>query len=180
MKLPHQSSDTPTTSLYSLPRPDGSSWTFQLSPLPLGFQRRLHERGLSPPLPPLQIVRDSQGKPVRDASGLALTQANDRDPGYRSESEQHHQRVAVLALVEALRHDRFISFNTLPPPADTRDRVLWISYADAIYQELAEVGFSDGDLIHLCGEICRISNLLDQHLSVARSNFSLAEATSTA
>ena len=150
-----------------LPRGDGSVWTFRIQALPLGFHRRLRERRIEPPPVPTRVVRDSGGKAMRDERGLAVLAADDSDAEYRRELELYHQRVAVLAVVEALRSDPDVEFETRPPA--TND---WRAYADDLYEELERSGWAAGDLITLCQEVCRLSNLVDDHLREAGRNFS--------
>lgn len=186
MRFQH-SATGPFTRACSLARPDGSTWTFLLRPLPLGFHRRLRERGLVPPAPPIRVPRDSAGKPLRDDAGLPLATADTSDPDYRAALELYHQRVAVLALHEGLQADPSVQFDapapssalsTLNPQLSTPND--WASFADALYAELAAAGFTDGDLVTLCNEVGRLSNLVGDHVQQARSNFSSPPALSTA
>ncbi len=161
---------TPTQTV-TLPRADGSDWTFTLQPLPLGFHRRLRDRGLCPPTAPQKIARDSHGRPLRDDTGLAVTLADQSDPQYLADLELYHQRVAVLAVVEAFAADPHVHFET-PAPSNSERGDAWPGYADAIHRELEAAGFTAGDLIFLCHAISRLSNLLGDHLQQARTNFS--------
>ena len=172
MKISGQNLETDFVQPFSLPRPDGSTLSFRLSPLPLGFQNNLRKCGVVPPLPPVKVSRDSSGKPLRDAAGLAITQTDLTDSSYLAESELYHQRVAVLAIVEALRNDSQVTFEAAAPTVTDSASSAWASFADAIFAELEQAGFSAGDLIAFCDEICRISNMLDQHIKEAQANFS--------
>ncbi len=172
MKISGQSLELNFVQPFSLPRPDGSTLSFQLSPLPLGFQANLRKRRVASPRPPIKVSRDSSGKPVRDASGLAVTQADFTDSRYLEESELYHQRVAVLAIVEALRNDPEVTFDASPPTTIESASTAWGNFADAIFGELEQAGLSAGDLIAFCDEICRISNMLDQHIRETQVNFS--------
>ena len=169
MQLHGQSLGKPAIYTYHLSRGDEEPWTFDLSPLPLGFHTRLRLRGIIPPVPPSKIARDASGKPLRDANGHAVTLTNDTDAEFISKRELYHQRVAVLSVVESLSHDPQVHFDT-PAPNDT-DHVNWTKYADDIFAELESAGFSCGDLIKICTEICRISNLLDDQLQNTGKNF---------
>ena len=150
-----------------LPRGAGQRPTLTLRPLPLGFSRRLQARGVVPPSPPLKVARDASGKPIRQADGLAAVVPDERDVTYREELELYHQRVAVLAVVEALRGDSNVEFAT-PAEAHPGD---WRSYADGLYAEMEEAGWVAGDLVWLCQEICRLSNLIDDQLKQAGQHF---------
>lgn len=170
MQLRGQNRATPFTQTVTLPRPDGDGWSFTLQPLPLGFHRRLRTRGLLPPSPPARLVRDSSGRPLRDETGQVVTAADTTDRQYLAELELYHQRVAVLAVAEALRADPRVAFDAPPPAADVPEA--WTQYADALHAELEAAGFTAGDLILLCQAVCRLSNLLSDHLRMAWGNFS--------
>jgi hypothetical protein len=172
MKLNGQPLGTSIRQPFTLPRTDGSSLTLTLKPLSLGFHHRLRQRGIHPPTPPVKVARDSAGRPVRDASGQAVTLSDVQNHAYLAELERYHQRIAVLAVVEALRGDAGISFETPSPDEREANADEWLRYADTLFEELEQSGFSAGDLILLCQEICRISNLLDDHLAAAQANFS--------
>ena len=172
MKLNGQALQKPLVHAFVLPRSDGSSLTFQLQPLPLGFHQRLRGRGIQPPVPPSKVARDAAGRPLRDAAGQAVTIADSQHPEYVAELERYHQRVAVLALAESLNADPAIAFDT-PSPTAASAAPEWARFADALFDELEQSGFTAGDLILFCQEICRISNLLDDHLAAAQANFSL-------
>lgn len=158
------------TKQVELPRPDGSSLCLTLSPLPLGFHSRLRREGVVRPLPLSRVARDSSGQPLRDRQGMALFTADENDPDYLDELERYHQRVAVLVLVESLRADPNVEFETRPPQAAGR----WCEYADRLYGELEEAGWTAGDLTRLCDEIARLSNLVTDHVEERAGNFSSA------
>ncbi len=151
-----------------LNRPDGENLELTISPLPLGFHTRLREQGIIPPAPPTRIARDSSGRPVRDSQGMAVVVSEENDQEFQIEFEKYHQRVAVIAAAEALEGDPNIEFESKKPGS----KESWVEYADELYQEFEEAGFSAGDLISLCQEICRLSNLLDDHIQENGSNFS--------
>lgn len=156
------------TRTVELPRPDGRTLLLTLRPLPLGYHARLRERGIAPPVPPRRVARDAQGRPIRDERTMAVLVADEHDPAHLAALDRYHHRVAALVVAEALAADPRIEFET-PVPAEDRG---WPEYADALCAEFAEAGFSDGDLARLCGEVCRMSNLLDDHVREAGRNFS--------
>ena len=159
---------------FELPRAGGEGLVLSLRPLPLGFHRRLAERGIVRPQAPTRVARDSGGKPIRDAQGLAVLMADEQDADYQRELELYHQRVAVLCVVESLRDDSRIEFESRP--LGPRD---WRGHADALYEELEEAGWSAGDLIQVCRAVCRLSNLTDEHLAEAQRDF-FSEGTTAA
>ena len=168
MKINGRSANGAAAQQISLPRAGSEPLLLTLRPLPLGFHRRLRERGIVSPLPPTRVARDSAGKPIRDSQGLAVLVADESDADYREQRERYHQRVAVLMVAEALQADATIEFDRRPSESETD----WHHYADDLYREFEQAGFSAGDLIYLCEEVCRLSNLLDDHLRAAQQNFS--------
>lgn len=159
-----------TYRVVQLPRPTGEPLTLTMQPLSLGFHRRLRGRGILPPSAPRKVARDSAGKPLRDESGLAVMSTDDRDTDYLNDFDLYHQRVAVLAIVESLRADPQVTFNTQPPT--TADALAWTRYADALFDEMEAAGLTAGDLAHLSNWTCRLSNLIEGDMQRATANFS--------
>lgn len=162
----------------ALPRPDGSHLPLTLKPLPLGFHRQLKSRGLVPPKPPTRVARESDGRAVRDPQGLAVLVRDEHDVQYLAELELYHQRVAILVAAESLSGDRNVELESEPPNRSAD----WTGYADTLHREFEQAGWSDGDLIWLCDQVCRLSNLVDEHLKETHGNFSQpppGETTST-
>jgi hypothetical protein len=172
MKIQGQPLRNTSTSLFPLRRGDGDPLMLALRPLSLGFHQRLRRRGIVPPVPPTRIARDSQGRPIRDAQGQAVVIADRHSTEYLQDVERYHHQVALLSVVESLQGDPNISFETIPPATD--DPAAWRSYCDALSAELDEAGFAAGDLLVICREICRLSNLIDVDLAAAQRNFSSA------
>lgn len=158
----------------SLSRPDGSTLSLTLQPLPLGFHRRLRACGIVPPQPPVRVARESGGQPLRDGNGHALTLRDEHDPAHLAALELYHQRVAVLAVAESLKADRSVEFTAKEPTA--KAEAAWADYADALFAELEHAGLTAGDLAHLCSFVCRMSRLIDDDLRRARGNFSSGRA----
>jgi hypothetical protein len=163
----------------SLMRGDGTTLPLCIRPLPLGFHRRLRSVGLVPPQPPVRVARDAGGSPLRDAQGHAVTLRDESDAAYLAAVELYHQRVAVLAVAEAIQGDPDVELASRPPVESSTEPTAWTGYADALFAELEAAGFTAGDLTQLCGLICRMSRLLDEHLRETRGNFSQAGAAST-
>ncbi len=163
----------------SLMRGDGTTLPLCIRPLPLGFHRRLRSVGLVPPQPPVRVARDAGGSPLRDAQGHAVTLRDEGDAAYLAAVELYHQRVAVLAVAEALQGDPDVELASRPPVESSTEPTAWTGYADGLFAELEAAGFTAGDLTQLCGLICRMSRLLDEHLRETRGNFSQAGAAST-
>ncbi|MAT14597.1 MAG: hypothetical protein CMJ46_04930 [Planctomyces sp.] len=151
-----------------LPRAGGEGLRLRIAPLPLGFQLRLQLHGLEMPLPPRRIARDSQGKPLRDDRGEAVFLKDEQDREYRLALDLFHQRVAVLIVAEGLKADPAIEFESQPPEGVNSD---WCAYADQLYAELEAARFRAGDLLYLCQEIGKLSNLFDQHVEQSERRF---------
>ena len=164
----------------TLVRGDGATLSLLVRPLPLGFHRRLRSCGLVPPQAPVRVAREAGGSPLRDAHGQAVTFKDESDAAHLAAVELYHQRVAVLAVAEALKGDADVEFASRPPMETVTDVAAWSSFADALFNELEAAGFTAGDLTQLCGLICRMSRLLDEHLRDARGNFSSAGVANTA
>ena len=165
------SSIRPAPVPFPLPRPSGPPLVLLLEPLPLGFHEQLSARGIVPPVPPSRVARDSVGRPLRDEAGQVVLQVDAADAAFRQAREQYHQRVAVLMLYQAVQHDEAITFDTSPPAETSATADEWPRFADDLYAELQQAGLTAGDLILLCQEICRLSNLLDDHLRQAHQSF---------
>jgi len=156
-----------------LPRGDGAVWGLTVSPLPLAFHRRLRERGIVAPRRPTRVARDSSGKPLRDHQGLAVLVPDAESGEYLTALDLYNQRVAALVLVEGLRADESLQFETALPHVDGD----WLGYADGICDELERAGWSAGDVGLVCEHVFRVSNLLDDHVRESAGNFSPAAAT---
>lgn len=163
------------SSVCELPRPAGGAIALRMQPLRLGFARSLGERGIVAPEPPLRVARDAAGRPLRDERGQAVMMSAEADAGFARSLELYHQRVAVLAVAESLEGDPEVAFGAQRPPGDDG----WIEYADAIYVEMEEAGFTAGDLVHLCTFACRLSNLAGDHVRESARGFSEFPAEGT-
>lgn len=172
MQIQGQAPLSDHASVIQLPRQDGTHLSLTLRPLPLGFYRRLRDRGLLPPIPPVRVARDTQGRPLRDAKGQVLTLPDEQDDTYRTAVERYHQRVAILAIAESLTADPDVTLDTEPPAADDASPETWAAYADQLHDELEAFGLTVGDLLTLTHEVCRISGLVEQHTAEAAATFS--------
>ena len=167
MKIQGQTLARDYSKVFELARPDGNSLLLRLQPLPLGFHRRLRTRGIVAPTPPVRIVRDSSGRPLRDERGLAIVREDEQDEHFLSTWEEYHQRVAVLVVAEAVHVDSTVEFDTALPTESEN----WQMYADNLYAELKEAGFTAGDLIQICEEVCKMSNLISEHIQAAQKSY---------
>lgn len=167
MRIQGQVSPARYSRVVEWPRPDGTGQPLTLQPLPLGFHRRLREHGISPPVPPTRVARDSAGKPIRDARGLAVLTADEHDPLFLAAQEQHQQRVAALIVFHGLAADPQVQFDTTFSLQGD-----WADAADALLAELERSGWSAGDLIWVCRQVLALSNLWDEHVQEAHANFS--------
>ena len=170
MRLNGESFSESYTQRVELPRPGGRLLALTASPLPLAFHRRLVSYGLVAPRQPTRVMRDSTGQPLRDAHGKAVVVPDEEDADYRKALDQFNRRVAALIIAEGLRADERIEFES-PLPQSDED---WPAYADGVNRELEDAGWSAGDVVFLCGEILKMSNLVDEHVREAQGNFSSA------
>lgn len=168
MKYQGQTLKDDATQTIVLERPCGRSLELTIQPLPLGFHRMLCQRGIVAPTPPKRVARDSNGKPLRNADGTAVLISDDQDTDFRTKLELFHQRVAVLIVWQGLQVDQNIEFEAQPP---TEEHANWIDFADALYQELENASFYSGDILYLCDEIARISNLTNTNIQQATQRF---------
>ncbi len=159
--------------LVRLPRPDGSFWEFAVSPLRLGFHQTLQQRGIVAPSAPTKVARDSSGKPLRDADGLAVIQRDENDSQYLEAVEDYHRRVAMIVLWEGLKSDERIEFETSVP----KEQVGWDLFADQLHAELEQSGWTAGDLIWICERIAEMSNMTGEHFRESQQNFFSAAGT---
>jgi|GEM_PF-2202513 len=171
MKLSGESFCAVGLSEFTLQRGNGASLVLRLRPLPLSFQQRLRRRGIISPLPPLRIARDSNGKPLRDQAGSAMTFRDLQAGDYLEALDTYHQAVAALSVFEALQADPEIAFES-PVPNEQDGPDAWLRFASQLLEEMEQAGFTAGDLVQLCREICRLSNLIDDDLRRAQSSFS--------
>ncbi|MFO1022588.1 MAG: hypothetical protein U0903_18110 [Planctomycetales bacterium] len=150
-----------------LTRPNGDVFHFTIKPLGLGFSRMLRGHGIMPPARPTRVARDSAGKPVRDAQGLAVLVADPSDSGYQVAVELYHQRMAALMIAEAIEGDPSVAFEVKRPEGEAS----WETYADELVKELEKSGWSAGDVAKLCHEIAQLSRLLPEHLAEQERSF---------
>ena len=132
-----------------------------LRPLPLGFHRRLKERGVVPPVPKRTAARDSAGRVLRDADGRPVLTEDAADAGHLAAVDRYQERLAALMLAESLGGG--VSFET-PPPGEAGD---WNAYADRLLEELSEAGVTPGDLATLCRGVCEASRLIEPAVKAA-------------
>lgn len=150
-----------------LSRPNGDVWRLTIRPLGLGFSRDLRRHGIFAPECPTRIARDSQGRPMRDAQGMAVMIAAKEDRDFQLAMEVYHQRVAALMIAEGLEGDPQFQFETVRP--DKQE--CWGNYADELLRELEESGWSLGDVAHVCQEVAKLSRLLPEHLQEGEGAF---------
>lgn len=137
-----------------LPRPGGGA-SVTLRPLPIGFHRRLKERGLVPPSAPRRAARDSAGRVLRDDAGLAVLTEDDATPAHLAAVDRYQERLAALMIAESLGDET--ALETPAPESDVGD---WPAYADAVLAELSEAGVTPGELAALCRGVCEASRLV--------------------
>ena len=141
-------------------RGDGAEVGLVIRPLRLGFRERWAGWGIVPPEVPRRVLRDGQGRLVRDEQGLAVLVADGQGPGYRAACERYQARVAGLLIAEGLAGGGVTIQAQVPAVGEEAT-----GYADAVLGELEAAGFSAGDVLWLCDEILRLSRLGGEHLA---------------
>ena len=133
-----------------------------VAPLPLGFHRRWLERGLVPPSPPRQLVRDSRGQAVRDDRGLAVLQEQPADGRFLAAKAAYEERLAAVMIAETVTGiDAIEAVGDLESIRSVGDDPSGAAaYADAVLAALAGAGLTTGDFAALCRAIGQASGLL--------------------
>lgn len=157
---------------FCLPRPHSEPVVLDLRPLPLGFQQLLKRHGIIAPAPPMRLARDSSGKPVKDSHGQPIRLIDEANETYQNECELYHQRIAVLAVAFALRHDPTSPLAGCWPGSQQPPAGEWTAWADQLFETLVSAGWLAGDLLATCTEITRLSNLISDRLVAAQASFS--------
>lgn len=117
-----------------------------ITPLPMGFWQKMRVLGLmAPPSPPRREMRDAKGMLIRNPdTGLVEMVPDLDDQKYQWRRETHYRRLEALEFVEMLRDDASVEWATEPPKS--KDRADWEAYADAIWKEMEEAGFTEGEV----------------------------------
>lgn len=142
-----------------IPREEGENLVFKIRAIPLGFSEQLSE-DFPTPRPPV-ISTGSKGS-VRKERDL-------EDPGYLSALNRCQIRKNALIIHYALGADSSIEFSA----SESLGRA---EFADSVFKELVESGFSGGDIAILLDQIDHISNSTMDQVRKARSLFLSPEA----
>ena len=153
-----------------IPRDDNNHIHLQVEALRAGFTDEINKR-LPDPVPPSKgVAVDRDGKILYDEKGRARQFADTSNPEYRAAAAENNRRQFSLYVVEALQIDQNVTFETKREScANDAD------FADKIYQELVDWGFSEGDVALLVNEIMKASNFDEEQLREARSAFLLVQ-----
>lgn len=153
----------------------GSSVTLTARPLPLGFHRRLLQRGFVPPAVPREVVRDSRGVALRDERGLAVLREQPQDAAYLVAQARYEERVAAVMIDEAIGDERLRPADAQPASDD--DAAAWQTYADALLDAMTAQGLTAGDFARLCRAVGKASGLVEaRHEAETDRLFSAAAA----
>lgn len=150
--------DTLATAEALIPRRGDDPLRLKIRAIPFGFGERLREE-VPAPRPP--VVK-------KGGRGASEERVLYQDPGYLREVLKHNARLNALVIHHALGADKSITFDAAP------DLPL-IDLADAVLNELAEAGFTEGDIVILADQIDLLSNNGAGQVEEARNRF-LSEA----
>jgi len=134
---------------------NGEEVILTVTPLPVGYHER--DRALFPePIPPSQFVVGHGGKVMRDPSGKAITEENDRDPGYQAAMLRLFRAKAARLIYVALRDDATVAWDAAPEDDQLTAQTATEAYA-AIADELESAGFGPAQLLALSRLINEVS-----------------------
>ena len=158
----------------TISRPEGNL-EFIVSPLSMGWHQRMFNRGIFVyPQPPKVFLKDENGVLIRHPdTKLVQTEENENDPKHVSACAAVTRRGRCLQLVEHLRDDPNVEWDAKPPQSDKAED--WNTYADAILQEVEQIGFTDREILALldAGErlacISNVDEAINRFLSRASS-----------
>lgn len=120
--------------------------SLRIGPLPMGWRERMIARGVfMPPEAPKTALKDARGMFQKDEQGLALVYRNTEDHGYRVASNLFTRRAEALMLVEHLREESSVTFDSPEPGADAAPEKC-LEFADAVLEELKASGFTDAEI----------------------------------
>jgi hypothetical protein len=161
------------TSTVVLARPSGDL-KLTLAALPLGYEEEL-DKLLPVPRPPFKgPMRDEQGKMLREGNRV-VPFYDEQEVGYVAARALASRRRMTLMLKQALSADPSVTWETHRDQCGSE-----ADYADRLYAELREFGFSQGDLVRLIKAVVETSTLTEEELSEGREGFFRPGVGSTA
>lgn len=118
----------------------GEEVTLKVGPLPSNFAYKYQDTGLLEyPEPPMKEVRLANGKVARkgrdEGGGFQYTEDR-KDPEYRKKCAVVNRRVTAIRLMEVLKDDPMVEFET--PPVSGADHDEWAAYADQLATSIEE------------------------------------------
>lgn len=152
-----------------LPRPGDGSIRLQVRAFPLGAEEEA-ARLFPDPVPPVRFAEGKRGKPLRDPETNQLVKIRDtKDPGYLREAREANRRQMIFLVVEGLKEDPTLSWDTPRPEQLTRENAG--EYFDAIFEECRAAGLSTGDLGLILDKIRELGNLRGAEIDEAVEGF---------
>jgi len=153
-----------------LPRSgDGQELRLQVRAFPLGSEEEAAK--LFPtPVPPVKFATGKRGKPLRDPETHQVVKVRDlQDPDFVRESRLANRRQMIFLIVEGLKEDPTLEWDTPRPEELTRANAG--EYFDAVFAECQEAGLSTGDLGLILDKIRELGNLTGAQIDEAVEDF---------
>lgn len=171
MKIGDKTSFIPTGTV-SITRADGAdALMFTARALPVDFlDISLDVLGPEPEAPGGEVLRDANGKVIKDSRGHPVREPKTRDPKFLKETARYNARRIALAILWAIHNPSEVSFDAGPlPDRDKYDPAAVSSYLDTMLSEFKSFGLSLGDLTQIMSRVMEISNLAgDKEVAAAK------------
>ncbi len=144
---------------------------FTLVAFPLGFIEVVLQERLPHPIAPRNYIKDANGALMKDRDGFpALEQAWETIPLRKARTKILHLQ-GIAMVYEGLREDKTVSWDTPQPTGDN-----WVSFYEAIQNEMIQAGLTAGELTFLLNEVRGISQRKQKDMEDKRDDF-LSEAS---
>ena len=136
-----------------------------LTALPMGFMDSVKKDIPGPVVRPIKVMREG-GKVVRDSDGSPVMMTNKSSAEFEVQEDAANRRQSILMLVKSLSRDTTVEFE-----AKREECKSALEYADKIFDEMSDFGFSFGDFNFVLGEVLRVSNLSREKIEEAKETF---------
>ncbi len=99
------------------------------------------------PSPPYKVVKLSNGQVIKNSDGTLVYELDKDDPEYAAKTEACFRRIIALKLVEALRMDDQVAWESQAPP--TKNKSDWVAYADSVCREIEESELNEDEITEI-------------------------------
>lgn len=149
-----------------------------VSPLPMGYNVKYRPTGLATePRVPIRYEKTEGGRVLTDEDGDPIGVPDYQDERYQKKSSAYSRRLMAIQMVEILRNDPNVEWETAAPSikrqdGDTEDKYQndWMEYATSIATEIEDAGFTDSEVAYLIKSASQLElDTEDKHII---SNFS--------